>query len=93
MKRKKRNSKFLDIACILFQRGFAYYVQEWETCMKQNKTVMKVFVLIVSAFFICWTYIVLQKLFTSLRFTKDSFTIFVSLFFYIFFSLMSFWIF
>ena len=29
MKRKKRNSKFLDIACILFQRGFAYYVQEW----------------------------------------------------------------
>ena len=58
--------------------------------MQQNKTVMKVFVWLVSAFFICWTplclYMVLQKLFTS-RFTKDSCMIFVSLFFYIFPSL------
>ena len=55
--------------------------------MQHNKNVLKVFVWIVSAFFICWTplslYIVLQKLFTS-RFTKDSCMIFVSLFFYIF---------
>ena len=59
--------------------------------MQQNKTVMKMFVWIVSAFFICWTplcvQIVLQKLFTSSRFTKDSCMIFVSLFFYIFPSL------
>ena len=32
MKRKKRSGKFLDVACILFQRGFVHYVQEWETC-------------------------------------------------------------
>ena len=59
--------------------------------MQQNKTVMKVFVWIVSAFFICWTplcvEIVLQKLFPSSRFTQDSCMIFVSLFFYIFPSL------
>ena len=60
--------------------------------MQQNKTVMKVFVWIVSAFFICWTplclIIVLQKLFTSSRFTKDiCYLLFVSVFFYIFLSL------
>ena len=61
--------------------------------MQQNKTVMKVFVWIVSAFFISWTplcvEIVLQKLFPSSRFTQDSCMIFASLFFYIFPSLSS----
>ena len=60
--------------------------------MQQNKTVREcLYGFTVSALFIWWTplclQIVLQTLFTSSRFTKDSCIIFVSLFFYIFPSL------
>ena len=43
--------------------------------LHQNKNIMKVFLWIVSAFFICWTplcvYIVLKKIFPASLFTKD----------------------
>ena len=58
---------------------------------QQNRNVMKVFLLIVSCFFICWTplcvYIVLQKTFSSPIFPKNSCNVFVVMFFYLFPSL------
>ena len=56
--------------------------------LHQNKNIMKVFLWIVSAFFICWTplclYIVLKKIFPVSLFTKDPCRLFVGLFFYVF---------
>ena len=56
--------------------------------LHQNKIVMKVFVWIVSAFFICWTplwvYVTLKKIFPASLFVKDSCMIVVGLLFYIF---------
>ena len=58
---------------------------------QQNRLVMKVFVLIVSFFVICWTpfyvYIVLHKTFSTSLFPKNSCKVFVVLFFYLFPSL------
>ena len=55
--------------------------------LHQNKIIMKVFLWIVSAFFICWTplcvYLVLKIVFPSL-FAKDSCKLASTLFFYIF---------
>ena len=54
----------------------------------QNRIVMKVFIWIVSAFFICWTplcvYIVLRKIVPTSHFAKDPCMVFVGLFFYVF---------
>ena len=57
----------------------------------QNRVVMKVFLLIVSAFFICWTplcvYIVLKKTFPASLFPTNSCQVYVVMFFYLFPSL------
>lgn len=57
---------------------------------QQNQIVMKVFISIVAAFFLCWTplcvYIVLLVVFPSL-FAKDSCKLFLGLFYYVFPSL------
>ena len=54
----------------------------------QNQVVMKIFIWIVSTFFICWTplcvYIVFKKLFPASYFAKDTCMLFVGLFFYVF---------
>ena len=56
--------------------------------LQQNQIVMKVFVWIVSAFFICWTplcvYIVLKKIVPTSHFAEDPCMVFVGLFFYVF---------
>ena len=58
--------------------------------LHQNQIVMKVFLWIVSAFFICWTplcvYIVLMRLFPSI-FSKDSCMLYSGFFYYVFPSL------
>ena len=57
---------------------------------QQNQTVMKVFISIVAAFFLCWTplciYIALVVVFPSL-FAKDTCQLFLGLFYYVFPSL------
>ena len=57
---------------------------------QQNQIVMKVFISIVAAFFLCWTplcvYLLLKVVFPSV-FTKDSCMLFLGLFYYIFPSL------
>lgn len=54
---------------------------------QQNQIVMKVFISIVTAFFLCWTplcvYIVLKVVFPSL-FAKDTCLLFLGLFYYVF---------
>ena len=56
--------------------------------LHQNRIVMKVFIWMVSTFFICWTplcvYIVLRKIIPTSHFAKDPCRIFVGLFFYVF---------
>ena len=56
--------------------------------LHQNRIVMKVFIWIVSAFFICWTplcvYIVLRKIVPTSHFAKDPCMLFVGLLFYFF---------
>ena len=56
--------------------------------LHQNRIVMKVFIWIVSAFFICWTplclYIVLKKIFPTSHFAKDPCMLYAALFFYVF---------
>ena len=55
--------------------------------LHQNRIGMKVFIWIVSAFFICWTphcvYILLRKIIPTSHFAKDPCMIFVGLFFYV----------
>ena len=90
--RKKRNGKVFRYCLIyIIKRGFVYYVQERETCNRTKLLRKCLYGFTVSAFCICWTplslQIVLQKLFTPSRFTKDSCMVFVSLFFYVFPSL------
>ena len=81
--RKKRNGKVFRYCLIyIIQRGFVYYVQERETRNRTKLLRKCLFGFTLSALFTCWTplclQIVLQKLFTPSRFTKDSCIIFVS---------------
>ena len=81
--RKKRNGKVFRYCLIyIIKRGFVYYVQERETCNRTKLLRKCLYGFTVSALFTCWTplclQIVLQKLFTPSRFTKDSCIIFVS---------------
>ena len=58
---------------------------------QQNRAVMKIFLLIVSAFFICWTplcvYILFKKTFPASLFPTNSCQVYVVMFFYLFPSL------
>ncbi|XP_067040255.1 substance-K receptor-like [Acropora muricata] len=65
--------------------------QKLRRAHQQNRAVMKIFLLIVSAFFICWTplcvYIVLKKTFPASLFPTNSCQVYVVMFFYLFPSL------
>ena len=65
--------------------------QKLRRAHQQNRAVMKIFLLIVSAFFICWTpfcvYIVLKKTFPASLFPTNSCQVYVVMFFYVFPSL------